>query len=351
MLFKSISIKVFLLRFMKSSFDLKHNTAKITPESQEDLEILKEVITVGSFVISKSPRSIKIKREGELVRAKTGRKEVIMKIQVEKIDLKEKLRLTGKIVEAPEDVEKGYHTIEVEPEKFLKIDKIWKGWEIDRIKAAERKTEPVLVCILDENEADFYMLKERYKHLIHIDSESSGKRYDSKKAEEKQKEYLNKLLDILRSKSNILKIIIAGPAFAKENLQKVIKEREKPLLEKIIIDSTFQTGDTGLQELLKKGLIEKLTKLSRITEETQAVESLLESISGSGKAVYGLEKVKEAIESRVVRLLLISDSKIREYEEVLDFADKMRVEIMVISSQHDAGEKLLGLGGIAALLF
>jgi protein pelota len=102
---------------------------------------------------------------------------------------------------------------------------------------------------------------------------------------------------------------------------------------------------------LKKGLIEKLTKLSRITEETQAVESLLESISGSGKAVYGLEKVKEAIESRVVRLLLISDSKIREYEEVLDFADKMRVEIMVISSQHDAGEKLLGLGGIAALLF
>jgi stalled ribosome rescue protein Dom34 len=48
---------------------------------------------------------------------------------------------------------------------------------------------------------------------------------------------------------------------------------------------------------------------------------------------------------------LISDSKIREYEEVLDLADKMRVEIMVISSQHDAGEKLLGLGGIAALLF
>lgn len=351
MLFKSISIKVFLLRFMKSSFDLKHNIARITPESQEDLEILKDVITVGSFVISKSPRSIKIKREGELVRAKTGRKEVLMKVQVEKIDIKENLRITGKIVEAPEDVEKGYHTIEIEPDKFLTVEKIWKGWEIDRIKAAERKTEPVLVCILDENEADFYLLKERYKHLIHLDSEASGKRYDSRKADEKQKEYFNNLLDILRSKSSISKIIIAGPAFAKENLQKIIKEREKPLLEKIIIDSTFQTGDTGLQELLKRGLIEKLTKLSRVTEETQAVESLLETISKSGKAVYGLEKVKEAVESRVVKLLLVSDSKIREYEEVLDLADKMRVEIMVISSQHDAGEKLLGLGGIAGLLF
>ena len=114
---------------MKSYFDLKHDFAKITPESQEDLEILKEVISPGSFVTAKSPRSIKIKREGELIRAKSGRKEVIMKLQVEKTELKEKLRLTGKIVEAPEDVEKGYHTIEIEPDKFLKIEKIWKGWD------------------------------------------------------------------------------------------------------------------------------------------------------------------------------------------------------------------------------
>jgi len=334
---------------MKSSFDLKHNIGKITPESQEDLEILKEVITPEALVTAKSPRSIKIKREGELIRAKTGRKEVLMKLLVEKVELKEKLRLTGKILEVAEDVEKGYHTIEIEPDKFLKVEKIWKGWEVDRVKSAERRAEPVLVCILDESEADFYLLKERYKHLLHIDSEASGKRYEAKKAEEKQKEYLQKILEILKSKQ-VNKIIIAGPAFAKENVQKLIKEREKQLLEKIIIDSTFQTGETGLQELLKKGLIEKLTKISRVTEETKAVESLLEAISSSGKAVYG-DKVKEAIESRMVSLLLVSDNKIRDFEEVLDLADKMRVRIMVVSSQHSAGEKLLGLGGIAGLLF
>jgi len=334
---------------MRSSFDLKHNLAKITPESQEDLEILEEVIIPGSFVTAKSPRSIKIKREGELVRAKSGRKEVIMKLQVEKVDLKEKLRLTGKIVEAPEDVEKGYHTIEIEPDKFLKIEKVWKGWEIDRIKSAERRAEPVLVCILDDSEADFFLLKERYKHLIHIDSNVSGKRYEAKKAEDKEKEYLQKILEILKSKQ-VSKIIIAGPAFAKENLQKLIKGREKQLLEKIITDSTFQTGETGLQELLKKGLIEKLTKISRVTEETKAVESLLEAISSTGKAVYG-EKVKGALESGLVSLLLVSDKKIRDYEEILDLADKMRIKIMVISSQHSAGEKLLGLDGIAGLLY
>jgi protein pelota len=334
---------------MRSSFDLKHNVGKITPESLEDLEILKEAITSGAFVTAKSPRSIKIKREGELIRAKTGRKEVLMKLQVEKVELKEKLRITGKIVEAPEDVEKGYHTIEIEPDKFLKVEKIWKGWEIDRIKSAERKSEPVLVCILDESEADFYLLKERYKHLVHIDSEVSGKRYDTKKADERQKEYFSKILEILKSKQ-MNKIIIAGPAFAKDNVLRLAKEREKQLLEKIIIEPTFQTGETGLQELLKKGLIEKLTKISRVTEETQAVEKLLEAVSSSGKAVYG-DKVKEAIESGMVSLLLISDEKIREYEETLDLADKMRVKIMVVSSQHSAGEKLLGLGGIAILLY
>lgn len=334
---------------MRSSFDLKHNIGKITPESLEDLEILKEAITSGALVTAKSPRSIKIKREGELIRAKTGRKEVLMKLQVEKVELKEKLRITGKIVEAPEDVEKGFHTIEIEPDKFLKVEKIWKGWEIDRIKSAERKSEPVLVCILDESEADFYLLKERYTHLVHIDSEVSGKRYDTKKADERQKEYFSKILEILKSKQ-MNKIIIAGPAFAKDNVLRLAKEREKQLLEKIIIEPTFQTGETGLQELLQKGLIEKLTKISRVTEETQAVEKLLEAVSNSGKAVYG-DKVKEAIESGMASLLLVSDEKIREYEETLGLADKMRIKIMVVSSQHSAGEKLLGLGGIAVLLY
>jgi protein pelota len=346
--FKEIRIKIF---FMRSSFDLKHNTGKITPESQEDLEILEEVITPGSLVTAKSPRSIKIRREGELVRAKTGRKEVMMKVEIEKVELKEKLRLTGKIIEVAEDVEKGYHTIEVEPEKFIKVEKIWKSWEIDRIKSAERIYEPILICILDETEADFYLLKERYKWLLHLDAEVSGKRYDTKKAEEKQKEYLQNILNILKSKSEaIRKIIIAGPAFAKDNVQKLAKEREKQLLEKLTIEPTFQTGDNGLEELLKKGLLEKLTKMSRVEEETKVVEKLLEALANSGKAVCGLEKVREALESGVVDLLLISDKKIREYEEILDLADRMRIKIMVVSSKHLAGEKLLGLEGIAALL-
>ena len=168
---------------MRSSFDLKHNIGKLMPETGGDLAVLREIIVPGNFVTAKSPRSIKIKRDGELVRAKTGRKEVVMKIVVEKVELREALRLTGKIIEAPDDVDKGYHTIEIEPKKFLRVEKQWKFWEVQRIRDAEKKPEPVLVCVLDENEADFYFLKERYKHLFSIENESSGKSYESKKSE------------------------------------------------------------------------------------------------------------------------------------------------------------------------
>jgi protein pelota len=336
---------------MRSSFDLKHNIGKITPNSKEDLHILKEVITPGSFITAKSPRSVKIRREGELIRAKTGRREVIMKIQVEKIELEEKLRLTGKILEAPESVDRGYHTIEFEPGKFLKIEKEWKGWEIDRIKSAERKPEPILICVLDENEADFYFLKERYKHLFNLVSEATGKRFDTKKAEIKRKEYYDKILNELKKRSdNVKKIVIAGPGFARDDLQKLIKQREKELLDKIMVEFTYQSGNLGLQELLKKGLIEKITRYSRITQETKAVEKLLEEINKNGKAVYGLEKTREALENGTIDFLLVSDIKIREFEELLDLADKMRCKIMIIASENSAGEKLLGLSGIAGLL-
>ena len=336
---------------MRSRFDLKHNIGKITPQSKEDLFILKEVLTPSILVTAKTPRSVKIRREGRLIRAKTGRREVVLTIQVEKIELKEELRLTGKIVEAPENVEKGYHTIEVEPRTFLKIEKEWKGWEIDRIKSAERKPEPILICVLDDTEADFYLLKERYKHLFHLSSEAVGKRFEAKKFEMKRQEYYKKILNELKKRSErVKKLVIAGPAFTKDTIHKLIKERKKELLEKVMIEPTFHIGNVGLQELLRKGLIVKITKFSRITKETEAVEILLTEITKNGKGVYGFEKTKEALEMGVVELLLVSDKKIREFESLLDLADKMRVKIMVISTSHENGEKLFGLGGIGAIL-
>ena len=97
----------------------------------------------------------------------------------------------------------------------------------------------------------------------------------------------------------------------------------------------------------------------RVTEEMKAVEELLARL-GKGKcdATYGLSEVEKAVTYGAVEKLLVADSALREttdenrrvLEEIMKNVEDARGTIMVISTEHEAGTKLLSLGGIAALL-
>jgi protein pelota len=89
------------------------------------------------------------------------------------------------------------------------------------------------------------------------------------------------------------------------------------------------------------------------------VEEVLKRIGKSEKNVaYGLDEVEKAAELGAVEKLLLADQMLREAsdEERLMIEDLMKnVEgkggnITVISTEHEAGIKLMALGGIAALL-
>lgn len=330
---------------MKSVFDLKHNIGKVIPENLDDLWLLEKIITPGSFLTAKTLRSMEVRRGEEKI--KIGRQAVVIKISAEKVEFHEhaaQLRVKGKIVEGPEELERGYHTIEVEPFMRIKIEKEWKKWEIDKIKAAKQH-ERVLICILDESEADLFLMNERVKHLVHFTCSLGKKSGVSTKLQ-----YFADILNFMKKYEDVKYFFVAGPAFAKEELLKYLKEKNRDLAKKIIIDSVSQTGELGLQELLKRGSLEKATKLSRISEETAAVEQLLQEIAKEGLAVYGIEETAAAIEAGAVELLLVSDKKVRDFEEIMEKAEKTAAKIMIVSSEHQAGEKLLGLGGIACLL-
>jgi protein pelota len=251
----------------------------------------------------------------------------------------------GRIAEAPEDIERGYHSIDIKPGSLIKIQKEWRTWEINRIRAMAEKIEPILICILDDREADFYVLRETAHHLFHLSSPGLGK----EAGVSKKPEYYGSILSELKKREE-KSIILAGPGFTREEIAKLIKDKEKEVAEKVIMDSVSHTGEVGLQELLRRGSIDKIVKNSRISRETQAVESVLIEIARDGKAVYGLGKVREIIGMGAADLILVSDKKLGEFEEILKNAEKTKSKIMVISSEHQSGEKLYGLGGIAALL-
>jgi protein pelota len=330
---------------MRSSFDLKHGIGKITPENMEDIYLLSGVITQGSLLTARTIRSREIRRGNEKVKGK--KESIILTISVEKTEFHEDkgLRAGGKIVKGPEDLERGYHSIEIAPNDFITVEKPWRSWEIDKIKKAEKKAEKVLVCVLDETEADIWLVQERAKHLIHLNC-SLGK----KSGISTKQQYYSAIYEYLKSKEDLKYFVVAGPAFAKEELVDFIRQKYRKLAEKISTHQISQTGEAGLQELLKAGVLEKLLKQSRISEETEAVEKLLSEIGKDGLAVYGLKETQKALEAGALETLLASDKKVREVEDLLEQAEKQKAKILIVSSEHQSGEKLLGLGGVAGLL-
>ncbi len=91
-------------------------------------------------------------------------------------------------------------------------------------------------------------------------------------------------------------------------------------------------------------------KHSRISEETEAVEKLLSEIAKDGLAVYGLKETQKALEAGAIETMLVSDKKVRDVEDLIERAEKQKAKILIVSSEHQSGEKLLGLGGVAGLL-
>ena len=330
---------------MRAHFDAKHDFARITPENDADLKLLSLMLTKGALVKTKTLRSVTIRRGAE-EKVKAGKREMMLKISLEKIELADTLRLGGEIQEGPEEIElHAWHTLEVEPHQMIEVWKQWKRWEADKIKNATKPPEPVLLCILDERDADFWVVKEKAQHTGHVHGPGLGKKEIVKKPEE----YYNDIVKVLQRKKEIKKIILAGPGFTRENVQKFIKERFKELLPKISSERLNETGGPGLHEFLKSGILEKMLKESKLGKEVFAVEEILAELGKKGLAVYGKD-VESAVASGAVEKLIVADENLRQFEDIIDEAYKSGSQLIIVSTEHDAGQKLEGLGGIAAKL-
>ena len=108
----------------------------------------------------------------------------------------------------------------------------------------------------------------------------------------------------------------------------------------------------GVQETLKSGMVDQITKENRVVKETQFVEKIFKEIQKNGLVTYGYAQVTEALEKGAVEYLLIIDTMVRtkEGESLLQLARTTRSDFIIINSLHEAGKRFEGLGGVAALL-
>jgi protein pelota len=318
--------------------DRSEGYAKIRIENEDDLWHLKDFIKPGDRLRALTQRT---KLEGR------EKKTLKLTLGAEKIEYQEnRLRVTGEITEGHEDIELGYHTFNLEPEMEFDIWRDFTEEDFEKLEEMEEKRSyQVLFCLVEKGKADFYIVEESgIKDMSGVEQNIPGKMYADQKEGE---EFYNKVKTAIeRSAEDIENIIIAGPGMEKNKVKNLLSDKTRS---KIFLQDTSVTGETGLREAIKRGALKKVVEDSRISEETEIVERLLEEIRKDGEASYG-EPVKELVEQGAVEKLLITPEKNRENPELSKTVERQGGETVIIHTDHEAGERIQKLGGLAAIL-
>ncbi len=323
--------------------DLKHGRIKLRVENPDDLWHLDHIVGRGDMIKAVTMRKVAVKAGGEF--RLSEKRPMSLKIQLEKTGFEEtsgSLRLAGRIVEGPADTRlSSYHTMQVEPGTVLTVEKgKWEASAMKRIQEAGTREPRILVCVMDREEADIALVRGAgIKNLAHI---RCGDPEDREK-------YHAELLKLLESQQDFSVIVIAGPGFEAGNLLKYVRKKNPALSSKCIHEGASHTGITGINEVMKKSG-ERILRDTRIGRESRLVEEVLSRIKRDGLVTYGKEEVKKAIEAGAAETLLVSREKIKEFENLMETAEKMKSSVRLITADHSAGEQFLHLGGLAALL-
>ncbi|MEA3430998.1 MAG: mRNA surveillance protein pelota [Nanoarchaeota archaeon] len=344
------------------ALNLKKGEVKLQIETLDDLWYLANIIDAGDLVKGKTVRKVKIGKEGERS-SKISKKKVFLALKVEKIEFHNYsniLRISGKITAGPDNIPFGsYHTFNIEPNSILTIIKErWLKFQIEKLKESfEIKTPPILICVFDREDAYFALSK---KYGYEVLSSFSG---DVQKKDERVKpkgsfyEDIIKLLTEYSIRYKVSNIILASPAFWKEDLMKVMKDPN--LKKKMVLASCSSVSETAINEILRRPEAQTVLKKDRIAKEVNLVEGLLKELSVDGLVVYGKKESTEAANLGSIKTILVTDAYIKdvrennqydELEKLLQTVESLKGDVHIISTEHDAGKKLQGLGGIAAMI-
>jgi len=335
--------------------DMKHGIVKVKVDGREDLWYLESILESEDVISGMTERKIKL--GGSEEKSKITRITIFLKIKVEKIDNDAALRITGIIVDGPEDVPRGdYHTFNVIEGTVITIEK--KQWTKYSLKKLDESTKNdsinILILAFDREEAIFALLKNNgYEILLDLKGDVAKKDVEEKKGNF-YKEIITQLT-AYDSKYAFTSIVLASPAFWKEYLLKELDDDK--LRKKITTASCSSIDESVINEILKRPELKTVLDKDKSTKEGALMEELLEGVRNDN-AAYGLKQVETKIAAGNVLVLLVSENLIRkarvnrtylDIDKLMNDAESINADVRIISSE-DAAKKLDGLSGIAAIL-
>jgi len=337
--------------------DAKHQEIKVMPETLDDIWYLSNIIRPGDLIRAVTFRTDS--EDADKIRSKkVSKTRMKLGIRVEQVkfhEFSDRLRIHGVIEEGPQDLG-SFHTLNITAEgqdKLTIIKNEWKKYDLDRIaEAVKQRSQAIILFVsLDDDMATVAILRQSgLQWIADIDSHRSGKQYASEYSE---KEYFSSIISILQThKDEHTPLIIVGPGFTRDHFARFGKEHNEEMFKGCMIHPTGHAGMNGINEALKSGVVEHIAHENRVIFETNLVEQLFQEIKKDGLASYGCGQVSYALQNGAVDHLLISDEMVRSEtgDQLVQLAERNRSEFTIINTGHDAGKKLAGIGGIAALL-
>jgi len=346
--------------------NLRQGFVKVVPDFQDDLWHLYNVIYKGDEVYAYTSRSIKT--DSEASRPKSGeRVSAFMGVKVESVAWDKflgKLRVHGIIIHAPDIIPTGaHHTISVSLNQPVTIVKqSWQKHAFDRLQRASETEKPLLILAIDD---EGYAIAETKQYGIEVKVEDRTKLPGKHEAEKRQgatsayyRRAVNSLSQLWTQTHN--SIVIVGVGFIKNDFAKFLSDEDSDVSKSVVdVKSVNNGGVAGIYEALRSGVLLKAAKQLRIIDETEIMEEVMKRL-GKGEATitYGLNEVESAVKMGAVEKLVLADTMLREseeehrlhVEELMREVEQRSGRVTVVSTEHEAGAKLLALGGIAALL-
>jgi protein pelota len=346
--------------------NLQQDFVKVVPDTPDDLWHLYNVIYKGDEVYAYSSRAIK--SDTETSRPKSAeRVSAFMGVKVESVSWDKflgKLRVHGLIIHAPDIIPTGaHHTLAIALNQQMTIvKKEWPKHILDRLTRASETEKPILIISIDDEGFAIAETKQYgYETRVEQRTRLPGKQ-DADKRVEATKGYFRLGLESLQKlwSPHHNPIVIIGAGYVKNDFVNYVHEESKELSKAIVdIKSVNNGGTAGIDEALRSGVLLKAVHQLRILDETETMEEILKRLGkGDGKVTYGLEPVENAANMGAIEKLIVADTTLRDsdepqrlkLEQLMRDVERRQATVTVVSTEHEAGFKLISLGGIAALL-
>lgn len=388
------------MKLTKSTINTKQGTgaATLLPQEPEDMWHAYNLIRPTDIVRAVTFRKV-VQQTNAMTDARNIQtKRTTVSIRVEKLDYDAQigeLKVNGRVSAENEFVEMGaYHTLKLEVNRQFTLEKGEEGseesWDTVALETLRDATDVkkaaqcwavVLsegmanICLLTENQT---LLRQRVEMSIPRKRVGHGADAHDKGME---KFYSTTLSSMLRQMDfeEMIKadapppLILASPGFTAGTFLKYVqssawqkgdKSLTKYAKESVLVVHTSSGHLHSLSEALKQPAVISKLRDTKYGRETQLMERFMALLrQDDGRAWYGPQEVIKAVEQGAVGrgggVLLISNQLFRsddiaERKRWVALVERVRQveggEVRVLSSAHESGKKLEGLGNIGAIL-